>query len=296
MTRRTPSVALLGAPALLWAQVTVAQPAAAPVPAPQAAAPPAPAAPGPVAPAPAAAPAPTPAPAAPPPAATPALATEATAPAVPATAPAPATVQVAPAPTPPPAAPYDGPPLLFNSGKGKPKLGAHGGIGVAYTHMLHRDGAVVDISGAILVDHRLSLGLAGTIFTRSPNGPSFGFTPREYQTLYGGFLIRYAFFGNFPLYASVGALLGGGTLALVEDFDREYDHDHHDDSWDSDGSQFRGYFVAQPDISLHINATRWFRFTATGGYRFATAAHDFGYDSTAMSGAVVGGKLEFGWF
>jgi hypothetical protein len=229
----------------------------------------------------------------------------AAAPAVPPPAPvAPAVGQPgagAPQPVPgatPPPAPYDGPPLLFNSGKGKPKLGAHGGIGVAYTHMLHRDGAVVDISGAILVDHRLSLGLAGAFFTRSPNGPAFGIVPREYQTVYGGFLIRYAFFGNFPLYASVGALIGGGTLALVEDFDHEYEPDdyHHDPGWDSHGSEFRGYFVAQPDVSLHINATRWLRFTATGGYRFATAAQDFGYDSLAMSGAVIGGKLEFGWF
>jgi hypothetical protein len=253
------------------------------------------------------------APAPPPPSATPAPAPGAAAPAADATATAAAAPPAPPSPgaaqpalatppagaAPPPGAPYDGPPLLFNSGKGKPKLGAHGGIGVAYTHMLHRDGAVVDISGAILVDHRLSLGLAGYVFTRSPNGPPFGIVPREYQTVYGGFLIRYAFFGNFPLYASVGALIGGGTLALVEDFDREYDSTdyHHDhDGWDSHGSDFRGYFVAQPDVSLHINATRWLRFTATGGYRFATAANDFGYDSLAMSGAVVGGKLEFGWF
>jgi len=93
-------------------------------------------------------------------------------------------------------------------------------------------------------------------------------------------------------------VLAGGTLALVEDFDREpyHDDDHHHDSWDSHSSEFRGYFIAQPDISLHVNATRWLRFTATGGYRFATAAHDFGYDATSMSGAVVGGKIEFGWF
>ena len=192
--------------------------------------------------------------------------------------------------------PYDGPPLLFNS-HGKTKLGAYGGLGVSYTHMLHRDGVVVDLSAAMLVEHRLSLGLAGYLFNRTPNGPNLGLVPREYTTAYGGFFIRYAIFSDFPVYGSIGALLGGGGLGLVEDFDREYrpnddyDHDHHAHNGD-----FRGYFVFQPDISLHANATRWLRFTATGGYRVATSVNEFGYDATAMSGVVVGGKLEIGWF
>ncbi|HEV8548136.1 MAG TPA: hypothetical protein VGQ57_03890 [Polyangiaceae bacterium] len=240
----------------------------------------------------------------PPPAASPAAAPGAAPDAPPGAAPAPPPAATAPPAAvpgtpppivnaPPPAVPYDGPPLLFAS-KGKTKLGAYGGLGVAYTHMLHRDGAVIDLSAAMLVDHRLSLGLAGYGFTRSPNGPNLGFTPREYQTFYGGFLLRYAFYTDIPLYVSVGALVGGGTLALVEDYDRSYnDYDNYDDHHHAD---FRGFFVFQPDLSLHVNATRWLRLTATGGYRVATGVHDFGYDSTAMSGVVVGGKVEIGWF
>ncbi len=175
-------------------------------------------------------------------------------------------------------------------------MGAYGGLGVSYTHMLHRDGAIVDLSVAILVDHRLSLGIAGYFFGRTPDGPPLLLMPREYQTGYGGMLVRYAVFsGDLPLYASIGALVGAGAISLVEDFDRTY-RDEDADDWDSRNADVRGYFVFQPDISLHVNATRWLRFTATGGYRVATAVNTFHYDAEAMGGAVVGGKVEFGWF
>jgi hypothetical protein len=190
---------------------------------------------------------------------------------------------------------YDGPPLLFTSGPGKPKLGAYGGLGVAYTHMLHRDGVVVDLSGAILIDHTVSLGIAGYFFSRTPSGPDYFLTEREYRASYVGAFVRYHIYGDFPVYASLGALVGGGMLWLGEEL---YDHDdyHHDDDYNSNASQLRGNFVFQPDISIHTNATRWLRFTLTGGYRVATAVNDFGYDSQAMSGVVAGGKIEMGWF
>jgi hypothetical protein len=54
--------------------------------------------------------------------------------------------------------------------------------------------------------------------------------------------------------------------------------------------------VVQPDITLHVNATRWLRFGVTGGYRFATAVDRWHYSAQDMSGAVVGANIELGWF
>lgn len=293
MTKRMTAV-FATASGLLFAPTALAQSTkAAPPAAPAAASAPAPAAP---------APAPAPVPATAPPASASAAPTEPAAvapPPPPGATPAPGPAPAAPSqPAPNPgatvstSAPYDGPPLLFTPGPGKPKLGAYGGLGVAYTHMLHRDGVVVDLSGAILVDHRLSLGLAGYFFSRSPSGPNYLLTPREYRASYVGAFVRYHLYGNFPLYASVGALVGGGFLWLGE----ELDHHDHSDDYNGEASELRGNFVFQPDFSLHVNATRWLRFTMTGGYRVATAVSDFGYDSQAMSGVVAGGKVEMGWF
>ena len=193
------------------------------------------------------------------------------------------------------AQPYDGPPLLLGSGK-KHVVGAYGGLGVAYTHMLHRDGVVTDLEVAVLAEHRLSLGLAGYAFSRTPSGPhALDGTPQEYAAGYGGFLLRYAAFADFPVYASVGMLVGGGVVNLhAADFSSS-DHHSEDCCYDS-YNENEGFFVFQPDISLHANATRWLRFSATGGYRFATAAKRFGYDGAALGGVVVGGSVELGWF
>ncbi len=193
---------------------------------------------------------------------------------------------------------YDGPPLLF--GLGKPKLGAYASLGVAYTHLLHRDGVVTDLEAAVLIDHRLSLGLAGFVFSRTPRGPAaYDGTPREFATAYGGLRVRYAAFApNFPLYASAGLLVGGGMLTL-QDRPGSYRYGNCDGAWDDcdDGDRrYAGYFVVQPDLAVHANATRWLRFSVTGGYRVASGASDLGYGAAALSGVVAGGSIDIGWF
>ena len=194
------------------------------------------------------------------------------------------------------AQPYNGPPLLV--GSGKTVVGAYGGLGVAYTHMLHRDGVVTDLEVAVLADHRVSLGLAGYGFSGTPSGPrALDGTPRQYATGYGGVLLRYAAFANFPVYASVGMLVGGGVVNLHSgDAFANPEHHHSDACCYDQYSENEGFFVFQPDISLHANATRWLRFSVTGGYRFATAVNRFGYDATALGGVVAGGSVELGWF
>jgi hypothetical protein len=184
----------------------------------------------------------------------------------------------------------EGPPLLL--GRKKQHVGGYGGMTIAYTHMLHRDGALIGGQGAVLLEHRLSIGGAGYGFTRSPDGPPLADgRSREYVTGYGGFLLRYAAYTNFPIYASLGVLLGGGGIVLAP-----HEHDDDDDDVDNDDVEGRGYFVAQPDLSLHLNPTRWLRFGLTVGYRFASAVNDFDYDAGAVSGVLVGGHIEAGAF
>jgi hypothetical protein len=51
----------------------------------------------------------------------------------------------------------DGPPLLFGHNV---EVGGYAGLSTSYAHMFGRDGALVGIEGALLIDHRLSLGAA----------------------------------------------------------------------------------------------------------------------------------------
>jgi hypothetical protein len=177
----------------------------------------------------------------------------------------------------------------------KPAFGGYGGPTIAYTHMLHRDGALIGLEGAFLIDHRLSLGLAGYGFTRTPDGPPTALgTPREFATGYGGFQIRYAaFLPDVPVYASIGMLFGGGTVVLAVDHD--WDEDWEEGDADDISEVSDGYFVIQPDITLHTNITRWLRFGITGGYRFAGPVDDGDFDGDALRGVVVGGNIQAGW-
>jgi hypothetical protein len=244
----------------------------------------------------------------PPPAATPPAAEPATEPSSTVAAPksepnsptshaAPAPAAKPPAATPPacPPAPaehdeYDGPPLLVGDARKKVKVGGYGGPTVAYTHMLNRDGVLVGGEGAVLINHRLSFGGAGYGFTGTPEGPAANDgTPREFFTGYGGFLIRYAIYTNIPVYASFGMLVGGGGITLAP-------RTHTDDDTDTNNVETRGFFVLQPDVSLHANVTRWLRFGLTFAYRIAESVDDFDPIGEDMSGVVVGGNIQAGWF
>jgi hypothetical protein len=194
---------------------------------------------------------------------------------------------------------YAGPPLLL--GTKKLKVGAYGGLGVAYTRMLDRDGALITGEAALLLDHRLSFGIAGYAFSRSPNGPrADDGRAQDMGTGYAGFATRYAVFSTFPVYGSLGLLLGGGAVALHDEQDRdsdihdwEGDRDRHD-SWER--ARLDTFFVVQPELTLHANATRWLRFGMTGGYRFTSGVSRFGLEESDLDGVVLGGNVQLGWF
>lgn len=198
---------------------------------------------------------------------------------------------------------YDGPKLLF--GDRKPSIGVYAGFGTSYTHMLHRDGVVANGELALLVDHALAIGVGGAIFSRTPQGPdSIDGEPREYAASYGGLVLRYALYAeDLPVYASLGVLMGGGAVALYEErYGSGYDGDDDwdDDDWDDGGrdrqrADLKPFLVAQPELFLHVNATRWLRFGLGGGYRFASAVKDFGFGAKDTGGIVLGGNLHLGW-
>lgn len=195
---------------------------------------------------------------------------------------------------------YDGPPLLLGDGRRKIKIGAYGGMGGAYTRLADRHSGLVSVEGALLLDHRLSLGAAGYGFTRTPTGPdaSDG-TPQEFGAGYGGFVARYAVFGRLPVYSSFGLLLGAGAVNLHHD--HGLDEDEWDDGFESnngewDHGRFDPFLVVQPELMLHANVTRWLRFGAVLGYRLTGGVGRFGLEESDLNGIVAGANVQLGWF
>jgi hypothetical protein len=181
---------------------------------------------------------------------------------------------------------YDGPPLLLGR---RTAVGGYGGLTAAYTRMLDRDGALVGFEGALLLAHRLSLGVAAFGFSRDPAGPpALDGSKREFGAGYGGFVIRYSPWINLPVYPAFGVLLGGGAAVLHrEDFGHDSEHD--------DDAQADGFFVAQPEVTLHANLTRWMRLGVNAGYRVTSGVSRFGLKESDLNGVVLGGHIQFGW-
>ncbi len=182
----------------------------------------------------------------------------------------------------------DGPPLLLDRSVA---VGGYGGLDVAYSRMFGQDGAIVGVQGALLLDHRLSLGIAGYGWSNSQPGPddSAG-NSRNFEAGYGGATIRYSFYmQDFPVYLTVGALVGGGAIALAKSDDSDFD--------DLDSNESEDIFaVLQPELTLNANLTRWMRVGVTGGYRMTRGVDRNGFDESDINGLILGGQVQFGSF
>ena len=187
---------------------------------------------------------------------------------------------------------HDGPPLLFGRNL---DVGGYAGLDVAYSRMFGQDGALVGVQGALLLAHRLSLGVAGYGWTNSQEAPPDAFgDPQRFETGYGGATIRYSLYmSELPVYVTVGALIGGGAITLHADDDDDDD----DRGFDFEDSRDEDVFaVVQPDVTLHANLTPWLRLGLTAGYRFTSGVDRNGYQESDVDGFLVGGQVQFGRF
>jgi hypothetical protein len=196
---------------------------------------------------------------------------------------------------------YRGPPPLL-SGQ-KVKIGGYAGVGAAYTRFMGRDSGLVSLEGAFLLDHRLSFGLAGYGFTRTPSGPdAFDGSAQQFGAGYGGLAVRYSVFGNWPVYGTFGLVLGAGAVGLAPKraWNNDSSWDDDDDDWEDDDAwklgRFDPFLVVQPEVALNANVVRWLRVGATAGYRFTNGVGKFDLDESDLNGIVIGANLQLGWF
>jgi hypothetical protein len=210
-------------------------------------------------------------------------------------------IHLAPEPAPAPKTDgYEGPPLLLGGGH-KPKVGGFAALGGAYTRFAGRDSGLVSFEAALLLDHRLSFGLVGYGFTRTPRGPAAADgTAQELKAGYGGLALRYSLINRSPVYGTFGLVMGAGAVNLNQQYGWENESNWDDpavrDRRDFRAGQFDAFFFAQPEVALNTNLTRWLRLGANVGYRFTGGVSRFGLSESNLNGLVVGANLGFGWF
>jgi hypothetical protein len=203
---------------------------------------------------------------------------------------------VPPAPPPEPPRKKDVPATLFNSGTDY-AIGGLGGVGGTYTRFAGTDQAMVCGEGAVIIDHKFTLGGGGCGIPSPMNAQRYGTAPHysgdRMSFGYGGAIIRYHLFSREVVNLGIGALVGAGGLQIA--------------TWNGTGSEYdfgKNYtrksedavFVFEPQVGGYANITRWLRIAVLGGFRFVSGVNTKGLNSSDLMGPTIGGQLQGGWF
>jgi hypothetical protein len=149
--------------------------------------------------------------------------------------------------------------------------GGYGAVTVGYTQIGGVDVVTLGGRAGWLIDHHVTLGLAGTALVNSIYLD--GYWPEEdgYYLVggYGGFFVEPIIAPKFPVHLSFPIMIGGGGLALNDytwhDYEWEYD-DYYPYDWDS-------YFVLEPGVEIELNLVKFLRVSFGASYRYTTDLH-----------------------
>jgi hypothetical protein len=127
---------------------------------------------------------------------------------------------------------------------------------------------------ALLLSHRLAIGVSGYGGDADPDDAhSFG---------YGGVVVRYHFpMQGSPFYLSFAALAAAGAVS-----------DGSDGTGGSDDSD--SVFVFEPQVSGHLNVTRWLRVGIDAGYRLVSGSERL--PAGELRSPIAGFHAQLGWF
>ena len=103
---------------------------------------------------------------------------------------------------------------------------------------------------------------------------------------YGGGLIEYYFTPKSLFGFSAGATIGGGGLTF-HSRKEAYDEDEY-------GSDV--FFVAEPEVNVFVNITKFCRIGAGISYRYVKGIGVDEFDDKDFRGPSIGIIVAFGWF
>ncbi len=190
-------------------------------------------------------------------------------------------------------------------------------------------GVLAGLRGGLIVDHAVSLGLAGYALVN--NLPADQPGPQNQPNLnlyYGGLELGYIYDSNSPVHLALNALAGVGLVGtryalFRHDGGRQpfqgayYGHHHWGGDWDQEGGwggenappappvavsstpgpgPMTGFFIVEPGATLDFNLTKWWRMNLGGGYRFARGVRSTASTAKSLSGATLMASFSFGSF
>ncbi len=173
---------------------------------------------------------------------------------------------------------------------------SHGGYGAltfSYGSIYGKDAFMTGIKGGWVIDHILTLGIAGNGFI---NDISYNNQLGNNEDLnlaggYGGLLIEPVLAPFSPVHLAFPVIIGAGGVSLVNYNWWQYDSFQNPAVWESDA-----FFVIEPGVEIEFNVVRFMRLAIGASYRHTSAVHLSGMDQDVLNGLNAGFSLKFGKF
>lgn len=173
-------------------------------------------------------------------------------------------------------------------------LSGYGGVYSRYSEVGETEGWFAGGRAGLIVNDNFSFGAAGMgLVTPSSREEISG---HEYSGLYdtvefgyGGFLAEYYINPKSLVNFQVGVLVGGG--GLVFSYDTEDDDDDDDNTYGNDK-----IFVAEPELNVFVNLTRFCRLGVGVSYRYVTGIGSEEIENADFNGPAASAMVQFGWF
>lgn len=173
-----------------------------------------------------------------------------------------------------------------------------GGPAVYYTSFNGEAHVLVGGAGAVLLNSKYYLGLAGYGVASEPDAGlrrlDGELRDATYEAGYFGCLVGTIFNSNDIIHTAADVTIGGGSVNLVRD-DRKYHHEDEHEGWGYHAED-DAFFLVQPMAHLELNIIRWMRVDASAGYRLVAGISRFGLDDNDVNGPVAGLGIRFGKF
>lgn len=179
--------------------------------------------------------------------------------------------------------------------------GGWGGPSTHYTRVLDQDALLVGARGGWLINHRLTIGLAGHgLVTHVGNAGydaylhDIGRQPSHrsrFDMGYGGLLIEPVIAYRSPVHISLPLIIGAGGCAYSWDGRPEADFDPR---FYSDDAQ--AFFVVEPGIDVELNVIPLLRVALGASYRYTSDLDLPATDKDALRGLNMGVTVKVGRF
>lgn len=182
---------------------------------------------------------------------------------------------------------------IFGDKDGTIHHGGWGGLTFGYTNINEKDTYLMGARGGWLIDHHLTIGLAGYGFI---SDKTF-YIPEAVADAslaggYGGLFLEANIAPFYPVHVTVPLIIGAGGIAYADQKWWEgHEYDDPASSIDSDA-----YFVLEPGLEIEINLIQFMRLGIGGSYRYTSQVSMVNSSGSMLHGWNGYFNLKFGWF